>query len=524
MGILDRFKINNKTEISKPITEKRKIFKTVFQQTLLRTTQDIQSWRDAVDRAESKTLPDRTELMRIYKDVVLDGHIYGIMTSIKNVIKSRKFGFYNSEGEELPEWTEVINQEWFFNFIDSCIDSKFYGYALLQIDGIKDGTLTGIEEVPREYIVPEWRIVKKSLYTASKTHGIQIDSNQYKNWVIFIDNKDLGLLNIAAPHAISKKALFASAWEHAEVFGMPLRVGKTDLNDNDRRLQMENMLSNMGSAAWAVLDETDNVDFHSNGSNDIYKIYIEPMRFSNNEISKAFAGQGMTFDDGSSRSQAEVHERLFEQFITSYMRFITFVVQNKLIPILRYHGLISDEVKKFKFTTDEHLTLLQKKEIIKDIAPMYNVPASFVSNYLQIEAEDKEAETSVPENSVILNKTYTDYPKAATNNAKKVLKWKEEKGDEVKGMTRVGWTRANQLAKRKPISFETIKRMSAFVRHKDNAKIAEQYKSEPWKDNGYVAWLGWGGDEGINWAIKKVEQIEKKSNLMSDKINELYNG
>ena len=43
-------------------------------------------------------------------------------------------------------------------------------------------------------------------------------------------------------------------------------------------------------------------------------------------------------------------------------------------------------------------------------------------------------------------KTYNDYPIAATNNAKKALRWKEEYGDEVKGGTIVGWTRANQLA------------------------------------------------------------------------------
>ena len=31
--------------------------------------------------------------------------------------------------------------------------------------------------------------------------------------------------------------------------------------------------------------------------------------------------------------------------------------------------------------------------------------------------------------------TYNDYPEAAKNNACKVLRWREEHGDEVKGMT-----------------------------------------------------------------------------------------
>ena len=77
-------------------------------------------------------------------------------------------------------------------------------------------------------------------------------------------------------------------------------------------------------------------------------------------------------------------------------------------------------------------------------------------------------------------------------------------------MTQTGWTRANQLAKGENISRETIARMSAFQRHKKNAEVSAENKSTPWKDNGYVAWLGWGGTSGINWASKKLKSIDKK--------------
>lgn len=107
--------------------------------------------------------------------------------------------------------------------------------------------------------------------------------------------------------------------------------------------------------------------------------------------------------------------------------------------------------------------------------------------------------------------TYNDYPQSATNNARKVLRWRDEHGDEVKGMTAVGWTRANQLAKREKISRDTIARMASFKRHQKNAEINPEYKSTPWKDAGYVAWLGWGGTSGVNWAIRKLKQIDKRA-------------
>ena len=49
-------------------------------------------------------------------------------------------------------------------------------------------------------------------------------------------------------------------------------------------------------------------------------------------------------------------------------------------------------------------------------------------------------------------------PQSAVNNAKRVLKWKKEHGKEVKGNTSVGWTRANQLARKANLSRSTIAR------------------------------------------------------------------
>lgn len=101
-------------------------------------------------------------------------------------------------------------------------------------------------------------------------------------------------------------------------------------------------------------------------------------------------------------------------------------------------------------------------------------------------------------------------PAAARNNAARVLRWKEKYGDEVKGMTQVGWTRANQLASNENLSRETVARMSAFARHRKNAEVDPKYKDTPWKDRGYVAWLGWGGESGVSWANAIMNRINKR--------------
>jgi hypothetical protein len=96
--------------------------------------------------------------------------------------------------------------------------------------------------------------------------------------------------------------------------------------------------------------------------------------------------------------------------------------------------------------------------------------------------------------------TYNDYPDSASNNAKRAIKYKEE--NDAKCGTKVGWTRARQLADKKKISRETIARMASFNRHK-------QHKDIPYDEGcGGLMWDAWGGTSGVNWAINKMKTFD----------------
>lgn len=106
-----------------------------------------------------------------------------------------------------------------------------------------------------------------------------------------------------------------------------------------------------------------------------------------------------------------------------------------------------------------------------------------------------------------MDEMYDDYPKAASRNAQKMLDFKAEYPDEIRGGTAIGWTRARQLANMDEISRDIVSRMAQFNRHRANGVVADEYKDTPWKDAGYVAWNLWGGTEGVDWAIKKMQEI-----------------
>jgi hypothetical protein len=99
--------------------------------------------------------------------------------------------------------------------------------------------------------------------------------------------------------------------------------------------------------------------------------------------------------------------------------------------------------------------------------------------------------------------SYSDYPKEASENAKVALRWAEENGWGECG-TPVGKARANQLAKGEAITRDTIARMAAFERHRQNSQ------KELGDGCGRLMWLAWGGDAGVEWAQRKLEQIDRQ--------------
>ena len=113
--------------------------------------------------------------------------------------------------------------------------------------------------------------------------------------------------------------------------------------------------------------------------------------------------------------------------------------------------------------------------------------------------------------------SWNDYPEAAVENAKTALRWAEENGWGDCGEA-TGKLRANQIAKKEKLTRETIARMSAFARHRQNS-------DRPLGEGcGRLMWLAWGGDEGIEWAARKLKQIDRQNFAIQDEEQRIITG
>ena len=133
----------------------------------------------------------------------------------------------------------------------------------------------------------------------------------------------------------------------------------------------------------------------------------------------------------------------------------------------------------------------------------FSIERYFADKY-EMSLEDKRKQDIIEQLKNLLKlESYTDYPEAAKENANIALRYAEENGWGDCG-TPVGKQRANQLANGEPISEDTIARMAAFERHRQNSD------KELGDGCGRLMWLAWGGDEGIEWAQRKLEQIRNE--------------
>lgn len=137
---------------------------------------------------------------------------------------------------------------------------------------------------------------------------------------------------------------------------------------------------------------------------------------------------------------------------------------------------------------------------------IYRSEAAAERAYVAYLASEDEDNDNHDDDDRYKEETYNDYPEAATNNAKRALKYKEENGSSCG--TPVGWTRARQLANRERISRDTIARMASFKRHQQHADV-------PYSEGcGGIMWDAWGGSAGIEWAIRKLNEIDNKKAMI----------
>lgn len=366
--------------------KRKNLIMLLDQHTQSLTKQDVGRWRTAWQMAINVDNPRRAALYDIYTDTLVDLHLTGCISQRKGKTLLKSFVIKNADGSEDEDALKIFESEWFYNFVSLALDSRFWGHSLIQLGDIitdENGVrkFADVELVPRKHVIPEYGVFVKE-QTDGKENGIDYRSGSIADWCVEVGKPyDLGLLLKCAPHSLSKKNMTAYWDVFGEIFGMPLRIGKTNSQDPEDRQQIEDVLANMGAAAWGLFPDGTDIEIKESTRGDAYNVYDKRIDRANSEISKGILNQTMTIDSGSSLSQSETHLEVFENVCAADARLIKYIVNDRLIPKMIRHGF---DLKGKTFDWDDAATYTpaEQRELERMLLQYFDIdPQYFIDKY-----------------------------------------------------------------------------------------------------------------------------------------------
>lgn len=367
------------------------------QQTDNLTRVDIANWHKAWQMAISVEEPKRSRLYDVYTTALIDLHLTGAIEQRKAQTLHKSFVVYDSKGEENEELGKLFQKSWFDDFLNLALDSLFWGHSLIQLSdvidaGSQDMRFSSCEIIPRKHVIQEFGVITKEAGDEAR-NGFNYHDPKWAKYLIEVGkSNDLGLLLKVAPHCISKKNML-SYWDtFGEIFGMPIRVGKTPSQNKRDWNTLRNMLENMGAAAWALIPEGSEIDIKETTRGDAYNVYDKRVERANSEISKGVLNQTMTIDNGSSHSQSETHLEILKKVGEKDSKFIKNLINDKLIPLMVLNGFPLDGCK---FDWDDSLSFTpeQQRENERLVLQYYKVDPEYFKKKYKIDITGVKSQT-----------------------------------------------------------------------------------------------------------------------------------
>jgi hypothetical protein len=384
------------------------VWDRVFETTSLRVVQDIQSWRLGIQLAEDVFIPDRRELITTYKDVALDAHLTGLVRTLVMKVLSRKFVLKNIGSDEVNEKeTEKLQKKFFKKILKEKIEAMFWGHSLIQLGDMVNDNFPELLLIKREYVIPDKHGVKRDLNTP--TDLIDYTLPDVWDWVLeFGERDDLGLYNVCSPWAIWKKNTVNNWSRFSELFGSPIRIGKTQINNTKMRNNMREALANMGANYWMLTDIEDEFELHNSNSSDVSDVWEKLAEMGNREMSKAVLLQTGTTDEKSFVGSAEEHGKILDQLIQSILRDIESDMNDQVIPKFSRIGLLPSGLQ-FEYEESQKLSVEQTIKVVQFLLNTYSIDPEEIKETFGINVELKEdgsLNTSLPsiQNNLSFNK------------------------------------------------------------------------------------------------------------------------
>jgi phage gp29-like protein len=342
-------------QIAKP--RKDGFFAKIAPKAISQTRNDIAIWKAALKQAMLIDNPKRVKLQNLYKDCLVDSLLTSQIENRKMQTLGSAFTLKDQGGKVNEEITALLkSSRFYYDLVRNMLDAVYNGTTVVEF--ISDANGLRVVTIPRNNIVPEKGIL---LFDETKDTGLDYrTAKEYGTWLLeFGDALDFGLLNKAVPHVLFKR--FAqSCWsELCEIYGIPPRVMKTNTADPTMLSRAEQMMRDMGAAAWFIIDETESFEF-AKGSDTNGDVYSNLINLCNNEMSLLISGAVIGQDTkNGNESKETISISMYHNLVNADKRMVEGYFNSLVLPALFRIGAIPGGLL-FEFAPQEDIAALWK--------------------------------------------------------------------------------------------------------------------------------------------------------------------
>jgi SPP1 gp7 family putative phage head morphogenesis protein len=339
---------------------------------------DMEDWEAALNMAKNLLRPDRTRLMDLYDSILKDAHLGSVMeTRVLRVVRG-KFMLTDADGKPRPDLLHLLETQWFEDFLQYVTEALFFGHSLIELGELaRPGELRQVNRIDPRNVLPYQGIVARR---RGEETGYLFREEPLRSYLIEVGRPDdLGLLERVAPVAVVKKYAIGSWSAFVGTYGIPSRWIKTRGNDARRVKQLETVMQNMMSSAYAIIQGDEEFGIAPTPAGDPVKVFDDLVSRMNSEISKRILGQDGTTDNkdaSGTYGSLKVLAGVAEDRHAADKASAAYVVNQELLPRLTALGY---PFKGIRFAWDamqdlsptEIVDAVSKLGLVFDIDPEY---------------------------------------------------------------------------------------------------------------------------------------------------------
>lgn len=334
----------------------------IVPKTISQTRQDIKVWTNAQNSAQVEENPKFFPIQNLYDNILKDLHLQSQVNNRMLKSLSRPFSIKNADGKTNDDLTALLQDKGFvFQVNKAILETIFRRHSLGEFSYklVNNEPVLTFDCIPRQNVDPVTGYLYYD-YTDDKKIKYR-EQKEYGSWLIEFGEKNttLGLLDGCVPMVLFKR-FGGSCWsELCEIYGIPPRVMKTNTQDKVMVQRAKQMMADMGSAAYFIIDDSESFEF-AKGVNTNGDVYANLLKFCNNELSMGISGTVVGQDTkNGSNGKEKTSIGILDDLVDSDLSLIEQCWRDTVIPALQALGVLPAGVM-YKYDATEDLEVLWK--------------------------------------------------------------------------------------------------------------------------------------------------------------------